>query len=130
MQMPFGKYSGDEIEDIPLDYLEWLLQNVELRNPDLRFEVESMVGESAPDFSDRQGTGWKRRASGGTRTTTPPTVDLHGIRTRLADAVARWRGQMARRFHPDRGGDPEVMKEINKAADDLTAAVDEATKRP
>jgi hypothetical protein len=28
--MPFGKYKGEELLDIPVEYLEWLYDNVEL----------------------------------------------------------------------------------------------------
>lgn len=30
MRMPFGQYRGEEVEDLPTDYLEWLYENVEL----------------------------------------------------------------------------------------------------
>jgi uncharacterized protein (DUF3820 family) len=36
--MPFGKYRGQDIQDVPGDYLVWLWENVELREP-LRSEV-------------------------------------------------------------------------------------------
>jgi hypothetical protein len=29
--MPFGKYKGEYISDLPIDYLEWLYENIELR---------------------------------------------------------------------------------------------------
>lgn len=28
MKMPFGKYKGEEIGDLPSTYLEWLVENV------------------------------------------------------------------------------------------------------
>lgn len=28
MQMPFGKYSGKEIDDIPSHYLKWFAENI------------------------------------------------------------------------------------------------------
>jgi hypothetical protein len=32
-KMPFGKYKGSSLKDIPADYLLWLRKNVELRGP-------------------------------------------------------------------------------------------------
>lgn len=29
MQIPFGKHKGEDLADIPSDYLEWLLENYE-----------------------------------------------------------------------------------------------------
>lgn len=29
MRMPFGKYKGEELEDLPTSYLYWLCENVD-----------------------------------------------------------------------------------------------------
>jgi uncharacterized protein (DUF3820 family) len=29
MKMPWGKFKGEDIEDIPSDYLQWLAENCE-----------------------------------------------------------------------------------------------------
>ena len=29
MKMPFGKHKGEEIEDIPSDYLKWVAENID-----------------------------------------------------------------------------------------------------
>jgi hypothetical protein len=29
MEMPFGKHKGEDLEDIPSDYLKWLIFNCE-----------------------------------------------------------------------------------------------------
>lgn len=40
MKMPFGKYKGVELADIPADYIDWLLGNIDdLREP-LKGELE------------------------------------------------------------------------------------------
>lgn len=39
MKMPFGKYKGEELSDIPAVYLEWLLENVSMKD-DLHKAVE------------------------------------------------------------------------------------------
>jgi len=47
MRMPFGKYEGHEIDDIPLDYLDWLAENCDLYGR-LRDEVLDVL--SAPEI--------------------------------------------------------------------------------
>lgn len=32
-KMPFGRHKGETFDDIPLGYLDWLIGNVELREP-------------------------------------------------------------------------------------------------
>ena len=29
MRMPWGKHKGEKVEDLPTDYLEWCLSNIE-----------------------------------------------------------------------------------------------------
>ena len=38
MQMPFGKYQGDEIEEVPRDYLKWIANHLDLYG-DLRTAI-------------------------------------------------------------------------------------------
>lgn len=44
MEMPFGKHKGTELEDIPLDYLEWLVDNVDLHG-ELDIGVKEAIEE-------------------------------------------------------------------------------------
>ena len=44
MRMPFGKYKGQDINALPDEYLLWLLENIELRDP-LLSAVEAEVDE-------------------------------------------------------------------------------------
>ena len=45
MQMPFGKYQGHEIEEIPKDYLKWVSNNLDLYG-DLRTAIfDELVGQ-------------------------------------------------------------------------------------
>jgi hypothetical protein len=57
MLMPFGKYRGYEVDGLPEQYLSWLVNNIQLREP-LRSEVISAM---------RLGTDVVREDTTGTR---------------------------------------------------------------
>ena len=42
MEMPFGKYRGDDLMDLPEDYIEWVLENCDLR-PILQKALEDQL---------------------------------------------------------------------------------------
>ena len=58
MRMPFGKHRGEPVEDLPTDYLEWCLENLDWGNRQargvLREEMESQL-------KARRGEGIMRR---------------------------------------------------------------------
>ena len=43
MVMPFGKHRGEKISDLPSDYIEWCLENLENIRPDLQKEMENQL---------------------------------------------------------------------------------------
>lgn len=91
MSMPFGKYKGKELGDIPVDYLEWVLANCNRISPRLKRAIQAAIaGESS---------------------TSPPAPAL------LPDLTNRWYRTLALEFHPDRYGSHEGMKAINRARD-------------
>ncbi len=45
--MPFGKYKGQPVTELPHDYLEWLRANVDLFG-NLAVEVAVALGEESP----------------------------------------------------------------------------------
>jgi len=47
--MPFGKYKGDQIEDIPSPYLQWALENLDLD--------EALIEEMENQLRARRGEG-------------------------------------------------------------------------
>lgn len=45
VRMPFGKYRGEILADIPGDYLLWLLRNCRSIKPELRYAIERVASE-------------------------------------------------------------------------------------
>lgn len=43
MIMHFGKHKGEEVIDLPIDYLEWLVENCE--DDEIRTEAEEICAE-------------------------------------------------------------------------------------
>lgn len=54
MKMPFGKYKGEQLEDLPDSYLYWIAENIE-GNAEL-------VKEAEDQLAMRQGQGVSRGA--------------------------------------------------------------------
>ena len=104
--MPFGKFRGWPIDELPDKYLWWLLGL-----PDLHAPLQSALCDEA----DRRDRGAEDRRH----------VKKRAPRTDIVDELvgAGLRG-LAKRYHPDLvGGDGEKMKSLNTAADWLKAQV-------
>jgi putative quorum-sensing-regulated virulence factor len=43
VEMPFGKYKGEEFEDIPPGYLHWCLDNMDNLSDELREAIEGAL---------------------------------------------------------------------------------------
>lgn len=83
--MPFGKYKGKPLGEVPGDYLEWVLKNCTRTSAYLRGAIQRELHSRA----------------------TSPASSISGI------IVARWYREMSLRFHPDRGGSHEAMVAVN-----------------
>jgi hypothetical protein len=93
VRMPFGRYRGRSLEEVPEDYLLWL-RSIDLSDW-LRDAVEDeMALRGAGRFQEQP--------------CRPPAADWSGV-------IARWYRQLALDFHPDRGGSHEAMKVVNEA---------------
>lgn len=113
--MPFGKYKGWSISDVPRDYLAWVLNNCERIDPALRRAIYEHLTQGA-----------------GPRPAPPPPrrpPDLGPLLESVPAVVTRARGRLAARMHPDRGGDCEAMQLVNGVADDAAAEVRAAFAR-
>lgn len=89
MKMPFGKYRGVNLEEIPQDYLLWTYENINFRSKTLKCEIESILNISSHED------------------------DSKGKEDSISAAeIETWLSRMARRYHPDRGGTNEQMQAV------------------
>lgn len=108
MQMPFGKHRGEEIDDIPEDYLFWCLRNLENLTPWLRENMEVSLEH--------------RRSR---KMPEPPQQTCRTDRGAVLSLVNMVHKEMTFRFHPDRGGSNEAMKAVQAYVERLRSLVQE-----
>jgi hypothetical protein len=99
--MPWGKYAGELLEDIPAGYLAWIYE-ASSAPPDLRDAVREELGRRL-SISRRP-----------CRCAAP---------AQLAANVEAWFRSLAKRFHPDRGGSDRDMVVCNEAHEMLKEAL-------
>jgi len=100
--MPFGRFRGALLQDLPQDYLEWLA-TVELRQP-LRSAVKAERLRRAGTYHDEFSQEFEYRLTGADRKIARQIVE-------------NGRRALAKISHPDLGGDHAVMQRINVVAD-------------
>jgi hypothetical protein len=93
--MPFGRHRGEPLEQVPFDYLTWVLRGCERLDPWLRKAIEA-------ELEQRVG-----KPASGTQ-----LVDVKSL-------IGQWYRELSLKYHPDRGGNHEAMKAINFARDRL-----------
>jgi len=104
-RMPFGKFKGARLSDLPPDYLYWLLDL-----PDLRFPLRCAL----EDELDRRDAARRPPPS--------PSSVMPCVPADLAqELIEAGRRAVAVRHHPDRGGDGDHLAALNDAADRLLA---------
>jgi hypothetical protein len=106
MTMRFGRYKGRPLDELPPDYLRWLL-GLELREP-LRSGVRAEAARRAA-HADVDG-----RTGGLPARLRAPALTIIACGFRAA----------AKDSHPDRGGSHDEMIDLTKARDALRAMVE------
>lgn len=94
--MPFGRHRGELLQDLPIEYLEWLV-TLDLREP-LRSHVDA---EHARRYSE----------------STAVAFPHLGLANQIITAGYR---ALALRLHPDQGGDHDSMVALSRAREWLT----------
>ncbi len=129
----FGKHKGHRCGEVPLDYLVWCLGNL-YRNS-CRSEMETIIRAaglsvpSPPPPGSSPFTGRANSRNGHTESPVPPTPGLGSARLIAAcevrALVKTWYGELARRYHPDRGGSAEQFAVANAAYQSLMTKLTE-----
>jgi hypothetical protein len=111
--MPFGKYKGQAVTELPDDYLAWLSQRDDIHQW-LRTEVDQEI--------DR-----RQQTTGASNPRSSPDTWLHPLdpeTQRLAFKIIKaGRLRLASIHHPDLGGDTATMQAINTATEWLNRCV-------
>lgn len=98
MRMPFGKFKGYPVSELPREYLEWLQSNV-----DLRGRLASAVAEALGESEDGA---------------LYPATDLPPeLKPVVHEIVSVGYRMLALKVHPDQGGDHKDMTKLNRAKD-------------
>jgi hypothetical protein len=101
MIMPFGKHRGKAIADLDGGYLRWCCENLTSAGPKLRAALEKE---------------WERR--NGTIESSTSTLRIPEASIELwHELIEAGYKQLALRYHPDRGGDPDTMIRLNVLRD-------------
>src|SRR5260370_41405729 len=100
-RMPLGKLRGLKIKDLPDEYLAWLL-TIELR--------QSLFDAVHSEWSARC-RGERRQFEVVRFEVAPSDVPL------VRDLIEQGRRGLAKKFHPDAGGDDQAMTRVNVLAD-------------
>jgi len=61
MKMPFGQHKDEDVAELPTDYIEWVLANVEIRSRLLQKELEDQLTLRAGRGVIRSGDGYQQR---------------------------------------------------------------------
>lgn len=105
MKMPFGKYRGRELSEVPTTYLRWALEYAEGLTVPVRLAVSNQL---------------EARESGNSLASPPAPT-----RADLLALVRKWHHRMKLAHHPELGGTAERMATADSGAELLTELVNE-----
>ena len=106
--MPWGKFKGLPLDQIESDYLHWVANVAEATRPGLRADIEAELARRARAEAPPPPPSWRK-----------PCPDA----TLAAEIVTTGQRTLAKRHHPDVGGNLRVMQLVNAVADWLKAQV-------
>ena len=107
-KMPWGKHRGVPLDQIDSDYLYWILNEAEATRPGLRADVEAELARRRRATDPPPPAAWRKPCP-------DPVV--------ASEIVTAGQHALAKRHHPDVGGDTRLMQRINSVVDWLRAQV-------
>jgi hypothetical protein len=110
MTMPFGKYTGWRIEELPDDYLDWLYTQADIRSKWLRSPIKQ---EYLARRSGERGNGKNPAKRAGLDHIVAVCPEL------FAELVQCGYRKLAQAGHPDHGGSLEKMRQLNSLVESL-----------
>jgi hypothetical protein len=109
----FGRYKDRRVCNVPLSYLSWCLRELRDLDPALRAVMAESLRRRSAAVDEDDGDGDDEPAGGGA------VIPVDELKARLRE----WWRPLARRHHPDAGGDGKVMAALNDAKDKLFEAL-------
>jgi hypothetical protein len=122
--MPFGKYYGCELPDVPSSYLVWCLEEMATLQPSTRHLIEHEMTcrvVTWPFLNHVWKKVWHEGYAAAGRDGKPPALSAR----EPPEAIKACFRRLCLRYHPDRGGSTDAMTAINE----LYAAVVQACSR-
>ena len=121
--MPFGKYKGQRLKDIPSSYLQWAytIADVGWLKDAIRDELKSRGYKAREAKRERRryksDYNWRDYNRSGGEQKSQPTYIPSDFKEFALEIVSKGIKACALKYHPDKGGDEEVMKSINQAGE-------------
>jgi hypothetical protein len=116
MTMPFGKYCGQDIGDIPTSYLRWLCGNANLYGvlaDEIEAELDRRLFNQRQQSSESHATFLTPLAEPGWIHFDPADISL------FREIVDHGYKVSARVYHPDAGGSVVMMQRLNALVQSL-----------
>lgn len=112
-RMPSGKYQNADLSEVPPHYIRWFLVSrlYPVSEPLLSAMLDRCGATLEEIWAERIGGVFDPEGGGG--------VPADTARTRLEEVVRGWYFDLARKWHPDHGGNAEAMKAVNDAHEKL-----------
>jgi hypothetical protein len=115
IRMPFGKHKGIVLENLPVDYLDWVLGWMDS-------EDSGWMSYSRKRLFDAMEDEWDRRQSGTRPKEVAKSKMSAAARSLKSEFIKSGYRAMSLKYHPDKGGTSEQMialKELKEALEKL-----------
>lgn len=113
MRMPFGKYVDWQLSEIPVGYLHWTLENLDLHEP-LRSAVEDELNTRGHESWNRYCQSGSYRNGHHASNENSGLVIVEAERPIVRSLVEAGYRVLALKAHPDVGGSTAQMRTLNR----------------